>query len=164
MVMDNRFVRKRIAPIIAVCIVTLVIAGCGGNSSLKSFTDECGVDLSKGRIVSEEDNHGGFHGDGFSLLVADYSQNTTVADEILASENWHQLPLPENLATFVYQPYDEDLQIPQIENGCYYFYDRHDEATDPYDDTELLSRYSFNFTLAIFDTDTSTLYLCRYDT
>ena len=60
--------------------------------------------------------------------------------------------------------YDDDLEIPQIENGYYYFYDRHDEATDPYDDSEFLARFSFNFTLAIYDSDTNTLYLCEYDT
>ena len=164
MIKEIRYVQKRTILIIAVCITAFVLAGCSGNNSLKSFSNECGVDLSEGRIILEEDNHGGFHGDGFSLLVADYSQTTSVADEILASEIWHRLPLSENLAVFVYQPYDENLKIPQVENGCYYFYDRHDEATDPYDDSDLFSRYSFNFTFAVYDLDTETLYLCKYDT
>lgn len=155
---------KKTVAIIIVAVMVISIVGCGKNSSLKNLLDGCGIDLTGGKVISEEDNHGGFHGDGFSLLVADYSEDASVSDEFSASEYWHQLPLSENLNTFFYQPYDDDLEIPQIENGYYYFYDRHDEAIDPYDDSELLTRYSFNFTFAIYDLETNTLYLCKYDT
>ncbi len=155
---------KRIFAIIIVAVMIISITGCGKNGSLKSLSDDCGIDLTDGKIISEEDNHGGFHGDGFSLLIADYSQDPSVPEELTTNEKWHKLPLSDNLSTFIYQPYDDDLKIPQIENGYYYFYDRHDEATDPYDDSEFLTRFSFNFTLAIYDSDTNTLYLCEYDT
>ena len=155
---------KRITVIAAICLMVITFACCSGDDPLKDFSNDCGVDLSGGKIVSEEDNHGGFHGDGFSLLIADYSNDTSVLEAIATSEIWHQLPLSENLATFVYQPYDDALMIPQIENGYYYFYDRHNEAADPFDGSELLKRYSFNFTLAIYDSDANMLYLCEYDT
>ena len=155
---------KKIVAIIIIAVMIITINGCGKNSSLKKLSDDCGIDLSVGKIISEEDNHGGFQGDGFSLLVADYSEDASVSDEFSASEYWHQMPLPDSLNTFAYQPYDEALEIPQIVNGYYYFYDRHSESTDPYDASELLNRYSFNFTFAIYDLDTNTLYLCKYDT
>lgn len=154
---------RRIIAVILV-ITVLSLTGCGENAALKSFSKDCGTDLSQGEIISDEDNHGGFHGDGFRLTVADYSLHSSVLDEIKANEHWHQMPLPDSLNTFVYQPYDEALEIPQIVNGYYYFYDRHSESTDPYDASELLNRYSFNFTFAIYDLDTNILYLCKYDT
>ena len=42
--------------------------------------------------------------------------------------------------------------------------DRSSESTDNTDDSMLLSRYSFNFTIAIYDTDTDILYYFEYDT
>ena len=85
---------KRITVIAAICLMVITFACCSGDDPLKDFSNDCGVDLSGGKIVSEEDNHGGFHGDG----------------------------------------------------------------------SELLKRYSFNFTLAIYDSDANMLYLCEYDT
>ncbi len=91
---------KKTVAIIIVAVMVISIVGCGKNSSLKNLSDGCGIDLTGGKVISEEDNHGGFHGDGFSLLVADYSEDASVSDEFSASEYWHQLPLSENLNTF----------------------------------------------------------------
>lgn len=154
---------KRIIAIVLV-IMVFALAGCGQKNPLRSFSKDCGIDLSEGEIIFYEDNHGGFHGDGFSLLIADYSQSPLVEEEFDSNDLWHRFPLPDSLNTFVYQPYDSALQLPLVENGYYYFYNRHSEATDPYDASKLLQGFSFNFTFAIYDLDTNILYLCKYDT
>ncbi len=141
----------------------LSLSGCGQKNPLSDFAEMSGVSLTEGRIVSEEDSHGGFHGDGYRLIVAEYSDDG-IASEISGKENWRELPLSENLNTFVYQPYDERISIPRTEHGYYYFYDRHSECDHPYDDADFLNRHSFNFTLAIYDTDKNRLYLLEYDT
>ena len=41
--------------------------------------------------------------------------------------------------------------VPEITNGYYFFLDRHSQSTDPHDDTNVLSRASFNLTIAIYD-------------
>lgn len=143
-------------------ICTISIIGCGKKNGLTSFSNQSGIDLTQGTIKSEEDTHGGFLGDGYTLIVADYTDS--LVPEMKANEHWHSLPLSGNLQTFVNQPFDDTVTIPQIKNGYYYFYDRHDESKDHYDDTYLLNRYSFNFTLAIYDSDTNHLYLLEYDT
>ena len=66
---------KKIVAIIIIAVMIITINGCGKNSSLKKLSDDCGIDLSVGKVISEEDNHGGFQGDGFSLLVADFSED-----------------------------------------------------------------------------------------
>lgn len=68
------------------------------------------------------------------------------------------------LDTFLYQPYDDEVSIPEIQDGYYYFYDRHSESTNPYDDSELFQRFSFNFTFAIYDQSSNQIYLIEYDT
>ena len=84
--------------------------------------------------------------------------------------------MTENLTALVYglkdetssiDPYiseDGEALFPKVENGYYYFYDRHSESKDHFDDTNVLSRHSFNFVIAIFDTDTNRLYYSKFDT
>ena len=43
-------------------------------------------------------------------------------------------------------------------------WDRHSEATDSRNDQELFHRASYNFSLAVYDFDTSMLYLFEFDT
>lgn len=127
---------KRIMRLFLCLIFTLCISGCGKEDELKDFSKQCAIDLAWGDIILSEDTYGEFHGDGYSVTIVQYSDGS-VCEEMEESEYWHSLPLPENLQTFVYQPYD---------------------------DAELLNRYSLNFTFAIYDLDSNILYLCRYDT
>ena len=72
----------------------------------------------------------------------------------------------EETGITVYQtgPYvtddDNDPLIPEIRAGFYRLIDRHAQAGE----TDLLGRASLNFTLALYDTDTDTLYFCEMDT
>lgn len=54
--------------------------------------------------------------------------------------------------------------IPEINNGYYYFLDRHLEAKNKHDDTDLNNRYSRNFSLAIYDADNKIIYFYEMDT
>jgi len=141
----------------------LSFVGCSQNDVLSDFSKTYGTDLNGGSIISDDDSHGGFHGDGYRLTVAEYPDDSVVS-RVLADERWRGLPLSANLNTFIYQPYDDSISIPAIENGYYFFYDRHAGSDSPYDDAELLSRFSFNFTLAVLDSDANRLYLLVYDT
>lgn len=57
-----------------------------------------------------------------------------------------------------------DPAIPPVKNGYYFFYDRASESTNPYGDSDVLNRYSFNFTIAIYDADTKQLHYVEFDT
>ena len=54
--------------------------------------------------------------------------------------------------------------IPEVENGYYYFLDRHSQSTNPKYDSGVLGRASYNFTIAIYDEDRQTLYYAELDT
>jgi len=45
-----------------------------------------------------------------------------------------------------------------------FFIDRYSEIKDAKDDTDLLNRYCFNFTIAIYDKDKSDTLLLQFDT
>ena len=56
---------------------------------------------------------------------------------------------------------------PLIKNGFYTFYDRHDDAKNPRDDTEVLNvseRGSFNLSPAVYDADNRKLHCLELDT
>lgn len=128
-----------------------------------------GVDASAGTVVSASDSHGGFHGDGLTFIELSFPDDSFGTRVQTA---WHSLPLSGSLNTFVYGspgagPYitwDGVNCFPPVQNGCYYFEDRHSQSTDPHSDSELLQRHSFNVTIAIYDADTRTFYYCEFDT
>lgn len=154
---------KKLIVIISLCF-SVLLSACGNwANGQNNYIDGLGVDLSGGTILSDSDTHGGFHGDGYRLQTIQYSDDS-LENAITADGNWHNLPCTEKLNTFIYQPYDENIIIPEVKKGYYYFYDRYSESKDPYNDGELLSRYSFNFTFAIYDSEAKILYVCEYDT
>lgn len=125
-------------------------------------TDGFGFKKTEFTIVEEKDTHGGFHGDGTYNLILDCSGNSNRAHEII--KNWEKLPLSDNLESVIYGNFTKEINWPTIRNGVYKFIDRHSESTNKSDDTDLLSRHSFNFSIAVYDLDTNTLYYFEMDT
>ena len=168
--------KRLLCVILAVCL--LCLAGCSKSGKI---TDEIsatiGIDVTKAEYATRIDTHGGFHGDGSTIVIMPVSSDS-VLPQIQANENWHSLPLTENLTAVVYGIRTDDASvgpfitvddsrtaaIPQITNGYYFFLDRHSQSTDPQDDTNVLARSSFNLTIVVYDCDTETLYYLELDT
>lgn len=160
---------KRILAVVCAFVFLAALSSC-----LTSLQSDSYFGFSKQRftVVEEMDTHGGFVGDGSYYLILDCSDNTEDALSIVA--DWNELPLSENLNLIMYggekddvtYGYDlsEEAHMPVIENGYYYFEDRHSEAKDVSDDSELFSRASFNFSLAVYDSETNRLYYFEFDT
>lgn len=131
------------------------------------------LDITNGEILYFNDTHGGFLGDGECYAEVKILDNS-VSDKI--KNEWHKLPLTDNLNTVIYGGEVEtefgpgtvlsfvDDKIPVIKNGYYYFEDRHSDSKNKKDDTDIFDRYSYNFTVAIYDLDTHTLYFYALDT
>lgn len=168
--------------IIAVIYLTLFSTCClfgsilQGDTSPEGVMSGLGIDISRGTVITDIDTHSGPFGDGKTFLEVRFSDDST---EKAMSENnlWKPLPLSENTAAFVYGDMSEKYHtaphihdengkslFPEIKNGYYCFIDRHDKAKDKYDDTDVLNRASCNYTIAIYDYDTDTLYYAKFDT
>ncbi len=168
---------KRFFLLIMGLFVILTFSACQGSmSSQREISDALGIDISSGTIGTNFDTHNGFHGDGEQFVSMTFSDDS-MAKKLSQNAAWKTLPLSENLTTLVYGtttesghsgPYltDENGKavFPDIQNGYYYFIDRQNQGADRYDDTNVLERYSLNFTVAIYDTDTDTLYYAELDT
>lgn len=158
-----------------------------GWESLLTGTDqelkrELGVDISGYTEMTESDNHGGFHGDGELLYTAYYNAGPAAELEekleVLAGKEtsgWRKLPMTEVLRAAAYGieeetrrvgPYvtlDGQQALPEVAEGYYYFRDRHSQAEDERDDSQLLVRNSQNFTLAVYDAENKVLYYYEGD-
>lgn len=145
-------------------------AGCSGEAQHRdAIADILGLSLSGGSEVRYEDTHGGFHGDGYTRAI--YSFEEDLAPDIAQNEGWKALPatagLDELLDGSVGGPFlaREGLPFfPRIEEGFYYFRDRHSQAIDDRDESLLFTRASQNFTLALYDPATDRLYYVAFDT
>lgn len=173
---------KRISVSVVLIGILLNTVGCMSEyahtfSLTEYISDIIEVDVSNGKKFFDYDDHGGFLGDGKMVVEFSFSDSDCI-NSIKESSAWNTLPLTKNLEIFVYggTPYsyviygsfindeDKNIVIPKIENGYYCFVDRHSESADKKDDSKLLSRYSINCSLAIYDTDTDILYYLELDT
>ena len=143
------------------------------DKTLSWLYEKGGINVIWGDKISSLDTHGGFHGDGSSLNVYQFT-DSSMQPEMEESDLWKPLPLSENTSNLITNTINDKCaeDIPEITNGYYFFYDRHDDAEDrhddaqgnPYDDSQLWSRSSVNCTLAIYDADTDILYVYTLDT
>ena len=134
--------------------------------------EESGVELSSYKIIEEDDSHGGFLGDGITRRIYDCRDAKIKISNL---KKWKELPLSENLSIEIYggitidgKEYPGQDELPQIENGYYYFIDNHsdveEEGINIHSDENLLKRASQNYILGMYDLDTNKLYYYEQDT
>ncbi|MDE6922483.1 MAG: hypothetical protein K2P01_02895 [Oscillospiraceae bacterium] len=144
-----------------VLLTLVLLAVCGGSregKELRQIGRALDVDLSAGTLVRFEDSHGGFLGDGKS--VAEIAIDG-LEGELAETSGWRSLPMTDSAAQAVRLCGEEGALV---EDGFYYLYDRHSDSADPYDDSQLHERYSWNFTAAVYDSGNGRLYFYEFDT
>lgn len=170
--------RLRTAALAAVMALILPLTGCGAAfmGALEvvdqlvdmSGISSLGLDLSGGTVVLDEDTHGGFHGDGSAFAIVTFdAEGRAALEKDMVGDCWHTLPMTGNVARAadsLTAAEDGERFFPEIEQGYYYFRDRSGQSPDPSDDSELFSRASWNFTMAVYDSETGTLYYFELDT
>lgn len=160
----------KLLPVIVLSL--LIMISCQEQTIQGQISNELGINVRNETVISHEDDHGGWHGDGGLTVVLRLTDESTVTQ---IKESWKPLPLTENLTILIYGKKSENIcprfgddsgssLFPAVENGYYYFIDRHSEAVDPSDDSNVLVRCSYNFTIAVFDADTNILYYTEQDT
>lgn len=146
--------------IIILLVLLILVTGCINN---RNIINGMGISNNTCRIVRQKDTHGGFLGDG-DYFAKIKCNNLKVSD---LTKSWYKLPLTEELKEVTEMMHCDDKEckniyekynIPNIENGYYYFLDRQN------DNTNINERFSYNFTLAIADLDNSTIYYYELDT
>ncbi len=158
---------KKIALLIVLCLI-VSLSACSSNVSYQEQVNNiCGLD------ITGSTSHGVFLGNGALTVEFDC---TEISESVMQKmKDWEILPLSENLQLIMYGgtrngvSYDgynlaERYGIPEISNGCYFFLDRHSEASNVNDVASLFDRGSFNFSLLLYDFDNAKLYFFEFDT
>ena len=116
--------------------------------------------------MEEKDTHGGFHGDGETLVKIYFSdkQAEKFISKIDNNTHWNKLPINDILQTCITNKSIEDMSIPFVENGYWFFIDRHSKATNKYNYNDMFNRASSNYSIAIFDMESNVLYIYSLDT
>lgn len=142
------------------CALLCVLSACGTEGQdLRYIGKSLDLDLSGGTLERFEDDHGGFHGDGLTAAVVAVDG---LAGELADASGWKPLPMTDNAAQAVRLCEAEGETVEETEEGFYYLYDR--QCNDPYDDTQIHSRASWNFTVAVYDSEQGRLYFYKFDT
>ncbi len=153
---------KRFLTFMAVLLMVLYALSFGGRSdadrNLSQVGRALGLDLSAGTLLRFEDSHGGFHGDGLTRAEVELDG---LSERLADAPGWRLLPMSQNTARVVGMFGAEGAEVKE---GWYYLYDRHRESSSPYDDTDLCSRASWNFTAAVYDSRKGRLYFYKFDT
>jgi len=171
-----RPMKKQLKYIFLLMIFICLLTGCYSQALYKKISATLGIKIPANVKIEYEDTHGGFHGDGetFAKIQFDAFQAEEILRQITSLESWHKLPLSENLHLIMYGGERDNVEyaynfaksfgISHVKNGYWFFVDRHDKSTSPEKDEDIFERSSFNFTLAIYDIDTNTLYFFELDT
>lgn len=173
------YMKKTYYVLLIVIALLISFSGCANiekNSTLREISNDLNVNVSDGNIVAEQDSHGGFHGDGTSLVKIQFSDNQ-IEENIKNTQDWHAFPLDKTAQTILYGyksenvisgPYLEDddgnTLVPQIKNGYYWLKDRLEKTSNNEPETDIPHHVSLNFTIAVYDSDSKVLYYCKEDT
>ena len=163
-------------------IMLSLFLGASGNQQLTNSVEMARISktldlaLAQGNLIENVDTHSGSHGDGDSLQTWTFADDSLLK-QIQADSAWKPFPLTKNLEALLYGVTYEGLsvtvvgpyvsfseeQLPRVEHGYYYFVDRQAESEQQNSDEQILERVSYNFSIAIYDTDTDTLYYVEAD-
>ena len=167
--------KRIIALLCSVFLLVTLVSSCGPNvrGEIKAQT---GLELGGETEVTYKNSHGGFLGDGATAVTVKF-RDGALKEQIEKDDRWHALPMSQNVSVALYggtattgaewSSVVRDLsefEMPEIENGYWFFRDRHPESSDNYDDAELFSRVSFNFVISVYDADLNVLYYFKIDT
>lgn len=162
--------RPTAALVLVITLTLLLLVVFKRTSPLNEISKELGIQLpATARILSGDDNHGGFHGDGYAW----YEIDTAGASFDPHPKGWHSLPLYGDARAAFYggattiggvrvdilPAVPDGTALPEVANGCWFFLDRQGGGGSVFDE----SRFSANFTAALYDTDTGILYYLKLD-
>ena len=153
------------ALLLLIILLPTLCAGCAQRREIRSVEKELGIDLDGAKLIAHSDTHGGFLGDGTMMKVLD-------AETLAVPDEWQELPMDQTAQALAYGCMTEDgfcgpmltdekgdPLLPEIGKGRWKLIDRQENA-----EGSLLERYSFNFTLAVYDAENGLLYVLRMDT
>lgn len=170
---------KRTMLLCLALLLALWSAACGETVSLP---ESLGVNASQGTVQDHWDDHGGMSdGTEYWEIVFSPEDAAEFEESLQTAQGWHALPLDNDVRYLLYgtegigkaqdgayisvNPYltgkDGSPLFPQVEEGYWFFCD---DQTESYTAQGVMERPSQNFTAAVYDSQSRTLYCGELDT
>lgn len=158
--------KKVISAVCIIVVLAFLLGSCGYNDYRSKISKALGIDIPSGAPMKSVDTHGGFNGDGATWVSVGFTSDKNPTEQIKNNHDWKPLPLDEVADVLAHDlkiqlDDGEATLMPEVENGYYIVIDRHSEKNE---NDDILGRTSYNFTMAIYDTDANILYYCEFDT
>lgn len=158
--------KKVISALCIIVVLAFLLGSCGYNDYRNKISKALGIDIPSGAPMKSVDTHGGFNGDGATWVLVGFTSDKNPTEQIKNNHDWKPLPLDEVADVLAHDlkiqlDDGEATLMPEVENGYYIVIDRHSEKNE---NDDILGRTSYNFTMAIYDTDANILYYCEFDT
>ena len=158
--------KKVISALCIIVVLAFLLGSCGYNDYRSKISKALGIDIPSGAPMKSVDTHGSFNGDGATWVSVGFTSDKNPTEQIKNNHDWKPLPLDEVADVLAHDlkiqlDDGEATLMPEVENGYYIVIDRHSEKNE---NDDILGRTSYNFTMAIYDTDANILYYCEFDT
>ena len=172
----------RVKRFFTLCLAAALALCCAACGETVSLPESLGVNASQGTVQDHWDDHGGMS-DGTEYWEIAFSPEDAAEFEesLQTAQGWHALPPDNDVRYLLYgtegveetsdgaflsaSPYltgeDGAPLFPPVEEGYWFFYD---EQTESYTAQGVRERPSQNFTAAVYDSQSRTLYCGELDT
>ena len=148
--------KARLAAACACLTLLLCLTACGPGTGADLVASALDLNTSQAEAGTHTDSHGGFLGDGLTHIVLDFPDDGPL-EQLEQDRQW--IPLPMDATTKALLSFVDAGELASIPQGYYRLIDRHSDIQTP-----ILSRNSYNFTLAVYDSQQRTLHYFELDT
>lgn len=148
--------KARFAAVGTCLTLLLCLAVCGPSTGAELVASALDLDTSLAEEVVYTDDHDGWLGDGLTHIVLDFPDDGPL-EQLEQDRQW--IPLPMDATTKALLSFVDAGELASIPQGYYRLIDRHSDIQTP-----ILSRNSYNFTLAVYDAQQRTLHYFEFDT
>lgn len=139
------------------CLTLLLcLAACGPSTGAELVASALDLDTSLTEEVVYTDDHGGWLGDGLTHIVLSFPKGG-LQGQLQRDSQWSFLPMDGTTRALL--SYVDGEELAEIPQGYFRLIDRHSDTQTP-----ILSRNSYNFTLAVYDAQQRTLHYFELDT
>lgn len=168
--------RRAAAALLAIVLPLCLFACSRPGRIADEISDALEIDLRAGRTVAVSQDRDRMFGDGQLFVELQFYGDDAEA-AIRDNPRWNPLPPNDEVTTLLYGssginsfagPFvttrDGEPLFPAVKTGYYFFEDRHPDAWAGEPESAVLERASFNFTVAVYDAESDTLYFAQLDT
>ncbi len=144
-------------------VFLLLLVSCGGDR-WSYVSRQTGISFPEPIALTQSDDHGGFHGDGMLRVEMRFAaEDGASLPARLEKSGWVSVGEANGPVKSAYERELQAENLPECSEGLLWFLDRADQSSEngkrPFEE-----RYSYNYSVALYDSANAALYYLEIDT